>query len=190
MKYLLLLIIFCCCSSQATYTYTDKSTNPYPAKETIWIYLDPTFDIFDQISISEAVASWDHSLNNYLNLRMALLSQYQDDQPAYVRTNDWIIIKVNAGDKRIPPINPGRVIMGYAEKNHIYLARNIMQVKDVYPISLHEIGHLLGAQHQGKLLMFPNYQPQKFNCIDKQTVKQVAKINHLPFDHLNFCEAN
>ena len=183
----------CISHQQPLFTLTDNLPNQNPPRRIVWIWIDKDFSIWSKMNISEAIASWDYALNDYIQLRVAMDGIYQANKPEMPRMNDWVIHKVNAGARQLPTIEAARVVLGavdYVGGSNLFLAENAMRVGDIYFITLHEIGHLLGAQHRGNKLMFPDLNRDKFRCIDYGTIDQVAETQHLPVDRLNYCKRN
>lgn len=55
-------------------------------------------------------------------------------------------------------------------------------------IMMHEIGHVLGAQHFGETLMHPQKDVIYYSCPDHVTVSQVAAWNHVNLAGLRWCK--
>jgi hypothetical protein len=170
------------------YHYTDKVAYHGKPKE-IWVWIDKEFDVFDRIAITEAMASWNKSLNGYIELKP--VNKYiSQDRPEMPRDQDWIFTKVDPGSASLAKAKAGQVTIGTADfigGHNVFLARQSMNLGDVYYVSLHEMGHLLGADHRGEKLMYPTYTEDRFHCIDWLTVSQVAVWNNLPISEMNYC---
>ena len=58
---------------------------------------------------------------------------------------------------------------------------------DTAGILLHELGHVLGAQHVYGTLMNPTWSRYRFDCPDESTVAQVAAWNRVDLETLSWC---
>jgi hypothetical protein len=68
----------------------------------------------------------------------------------------------------------------------IYLVRGKYE-KDPTGIIMHEIGHMLGAQHVEGTLMNSTYDKILYSCPDKFTVAQIAAWNKINLSILSWC---
>lgn len=55
-------------------------------------------------------------------------------------------------------------------------------------VMMHEIGHVLGAQHYFQTLMNPSKSEVYYTCPDHITVSQVAAWNHVNLSGLRWCK--
>ncbi len=183
------LLLTGCAAAPPTWHYTNRAW--YEGKpKTIWVWIDNSFDTYDKINITEAMALWNKSLNGYIELR-SVLPYGQPEAPKAPREQDWVITKVPPGDSSLPHVDAGTKILGAVNViggNKMFLARDAMDhVGDIYGVTLHEIGHLLGAEHMGDHLMYPHYDRDKFHCIDLVTALQVSKKQNIPAGRINYC---
>jgi hypothetical protein len=59
---------------------------------------------------------------------------------------------------------------------------------DLGNIVLHELGHVLGLEHDpATRLMSANYLTDRQGCVDELTVKALAALKGLPVNELNWC---
>jgi hypothetical protein len=177
-----------CVSNTPTYTYTDKPIY-LGENKLVWVFIDQHFDPFEKMQISEALASWNKALNGYIELK-PVLNVVQEHQPDHPGDNDWVIQKVVPRAEVFPKVDAGSRVLGVADSvggHYIFLASDVISIANLYYVSMHEMGHLLGAQHQSKDLMSPHFNKEHFHCIDAQTIMQVAKAQKLPLKDLNFC---
>jgi hypothetical protein len=83
------------------------------------------------------------------------------------------------------------VTLGLANKvggSWLYIVRDRLGDVDITPVTLHELGHLLGAQHTEHYLMNPTYIKLQYACIDLDTIDRVAERWNLPLNKLNYCK--
>lgn len=182
--YLCLFVSGCATSIHIpSYHYTDKVSYAGEPK-VISVWISPDFDVFDRTHITDAIASWNGSLNGYVKLKISL------EMPS---DNDWVIVKVPAQDSTLPKVDArhGQYVLGAVDEiggHNMFLARETMSSGDVYFVTLHEIGHLLGAEHLGNHLMYPHHDREKFHCIDKQTAMQISSYQKIPAENINYCQ--
>ena len=185
-----LVFIFGCAATPHIPTYHYTSKEMYNGKpKVIWVWIDNNFDTFEKISISEALWTWNNSLNGYIELR-PILPYGQPDRPEMPSDKDWVISKVKPGDNHLPAVEAGHKVLGAADMvggHNMFLAPGAMEISDVYYVTLHEVGHLLGAEHRGEKLMFPHFNKVKFHCTDYLTVQQIADYQNIPVRNLNYC---
>ena len=71
----------------------------------------------------------------------------------------------------------------------LIVSDDILKKFDLENIVLHELGHLLGLQHDPRSrLMSMAYVLDEQGCVDKFTVEMLATLKRLPLEALNWCE--
>lgn len=70
--------------------------------------------------------------------------------------------------------------------NIIYLIKGRYEL-DAFGVVLHEMGHVLGAQHIHGTLMNETYDKKLYTCPDAITIAQVAAWNKVSLDILKWC---
>jgi hypothetical protein len=175
------------------YTYTHKSTNEGVPTRFVPIWIDKDFGAADLVAIDDAVNAWNYSLNGYVKLKI-VDTQFDmeiDKIVTQVKSNGWLIMKIDGSNAMVPAQKePGMRTVGFCERvggNHLYLVRDRLMNEDVFGVTMHEMGHLLGSGHVGDHLMYPTYSRARFQCVDEKTLEQVANYNHIPLDRLNYC---
>lgn len=174
---------------------TERSQVPV---RIINIWIDQDFGSADLIAIGEAVNQWNYALNGYIVLKIVdtHFAMEVEKINQQIRDNGWLIIKIRsdqAGTDFIPKSADGFYCIGFTERiggNHLYLIRDRLTNQDVMGVALHEMGHLLGAGHIVKGLMQPHHTLQSSQCIDQNSLIQVAEANRLLIDKLNWCVAD
>lgn len=157
------------------------------------IWVDKNFAPVDQASITNAVATWNHALNGYIHL--TIVDREFDMEVSkivsQVRRGGWLFLKIKSDSSLVPMAKNGFRVLGFTEMvggQHLWLVIDRLRNEDVFGITLHEIGHLLGSRHTaGERLMFPYYTPARYQCIDKDSLGNVAAYYGLPLSSLNYC---
>ena len=179
--------------------YTKVEPPTYVAHE-VSVYIDKNFGAEDQLMLDDAINAWNYALNG--TLKLVVKSTTFDMDMDVIRevfrgSGGFIIIPVNSKDCAFLPLaaSPDMVNLAWADlTNHhdIYVVRDrVGPASNIKPIMLHEIGHILGAQHiQGYGLMNPTFNAQEYACIDENTIHQISEYNHIPVEFLNFCFDN
>lgn len=70
--------------------------------------------------------------------------------------------------------------------SHVYMRKGHYE-HDVAGLVMHEIGHLLGAQHVPYTLMHQTWERLMFVCPDATTVAQVAAWNQVDIRLFSWC---
>jgi hypothetical protein len=177
---------------EGRYTYTHKVPRLEPPIRLIPIWIDKNFGEFDQIALDDAVNAWNYALNGFIVLKI-VDTHFDMEVPKIVeqvKANGWLFLKIDSNNSLVPVLTNSYRAIGFCEQvggHHLYLVRDRMFNQDVFGVTMHEIGHLLGARHLGDRLMFPHFSRARFQCVDLTTLRQVARYNQLPADQLNFC---
>jgi hypothetical protein len=168
---------------------------PYTGTHTIIpVVVDKNFSPQDKTSIDNAINSWNYVLNGYM---VMMVESYNFDMEVDVlksvlARDGIVILKVYSDSSLIP----GKYTLAWANDiggNKIWVVRDRFYLPDTYPIMLHELGHILGAEHEEDIpqnqnfLMFPHYERGKYNCIDGRAMQKVARYQLLFMDRLNYC---
>jgi len=184
-------MLFGCVSGHMGYNIGIRGVTPI---KIIPVYIDEEFCIKDRVEIVKAINEWNTSLNGYIELRVwdgvYLMNEVMDR----ARWGDvYVIIKVYS---RMPIIAErdakieGEVTIGLANKvggNWLYLVRDRLGDDDIKYVTMHELGHLLGADHQSRYLMGSRYNKIEYKCIDQNTLDQVSSYWRLPLNNLSYC---
>lgn len=172
--------------------YVHRVGAVYPVK-TIPIYIDNTFGEQDKLMIEDAVSQWNFALNGYIKLYV------KDDHfdmnvevlnEVVNKGNGWLFLRINH-DSTFVHDEKGFTTLAFVNEvggNRCYFIRDRLNSEMMTGVALHEMGHLLGAQHDNVYLMRPHYDWAGYRCVDQEALKRVADYQNLPMDHLNYCE--
>lgn len=174
------------------FTYVGTEAYHGDPVRVIPIWIDKDFGEADKVAIDDAINAWNFALNGYIKLKV-VDTHFDMEIPKIVqqvRENGWLFMKIKSDNKLVPTSEKGYWTIGFVERvggNHLYLVRDRLQNQDVFGVTLHEIGHLMGSGHVGERLMYPHYSQARFRCIDYTTIKTVAGYQKLPVEGLNYC---
>ena len=195
---LTILIIFISCLPTTTlHNYQYTHLIEYPGKRLIApVYLDINFVENDKVEIAHALDQWNYVLNGYLRFEIIdasfdmKLSSLQDDQAFFffsVNSDNPLVQEVDLAGR---DHGENRLALGFTPSigsHYIYLVRNRLESTDVFYLAMHEMGHALGATHNGRGLMYPHYTQLDFQCVDQLTILKVAKYQSMDVQYLNYC---
>ena len=172
------------------YTHTPAYLGP-PVRE-IPIWIDKNFGEADKLAIDDAVNAWNYAMNGYIKLKV-VDTHFDMEIPKIVEQvnrGGWLFMKIDSSSKLVPISDKGYWTIGFCEQvggHHMYLVRDRLTNDDVYGVTLHEIGHLMGSGHTGQRLMYPHYSRARFQCIDYDTMVKVSSFFDLELGNLNYC---
>lgn len=185
-----MLIGGCGLRDTSMYYYIHAPNQTVIPLRVIPIYIDQEFGEADKIEIDNAIGQWNFAFNGYVKLE-AVDWHFQMETNKIIEglhRGGWFILKVDSNNEIVQGHQTRA--LAFANKisgNYIYIIRDRIQTDDIKYISMHEMGHLLGSDHIGKLLMFPYYNKSRFQCIDWDTLQEVARAQHLEVSNLNYC---
>lgn len=173
------------------YTQNTAGAAAQPIR-VIPIWIDKNFGAADQLAIDDAINAWNYAMNGYVKL-VVVDTKFDMEIPKIVesvRTGGWLFMRINHDSSLVPANSKGFWTIGFCERisgHHLYLVRDRLGNEDVFGVTLHEIGHLMGSDHVGERLMYPHYTRARFQCIDWTTMTTVANVWDLPIENLNYC---
>jgi hypothetical protein len=156
----------------------------------IWISHD--IGAADQIEISKAVEQWNFVLNGYVHL--SIVDTHFDMEVSKitesVKQGGWLIMQIDGHSSLIPIAKPGLWVLAFVDRiggSHMFLVRERFGNEDLFGITMHEIGHLLGSPHLGHKLMYPTFSKYRYQCVDFETAAAVAEHQGIRPEDLNYC---
>jgi predicted Zn-dependent protease len=178
------------------WTYRQGKVPEHLVVQVIPVWMDNSLLIPQREGVIEAVGEWNKVFNGQIILQMEpVLNRVEAlkklDEIDKTRTG-WVIIS-STEEMLIAEgyIDEGDGVLAYVYNlggNLMIIVRDRIGTRDFKVIAMHEMGHLLGADHINAMsLMAPHYGREQINCIDKVTVAQVARFNRLRFETLNYC---
>ena len=173
----------------SAYRYTAKPAAAMTGRS-ITVYVDDDFSGAERERIGLAVQQWNHALNGFVRLRLALLppEATERDLGQFRRNGVWVIAKVDGRHSLARDRSALAVTVGNRGGGFVYVIADRFSTPDLTAVVLHEVGHALGAGHDPRgRLMAPVYDRNNGHCIDRGAVAMVASAQRLPLDRLNWC---
>jgi hypothetical protein len=192
----------CAGTGQEGFAYVNAppSSVQVAPKRIIPIWIDKNFGEADQISIQSALDQWSYALNGYIVFKVE--SRQFDMADSVLREvamgRAWVFLKVDSNNSFIKNQdtiyhNEKHLILACTDQiggGTLYLVRDRLDNAWVSGVMMHEIGHLLGANHHDKTLMSSAFNVENAHCIDLETLQQVAKYQGLDYRKMNYCVYN
>ena len=188
------------------YHYTHRSlTN----KTTVWpVYIDRNFTLAERQDILQALAQWNLVLNGHAQL--AAVDTYFDMQEDILKQavegRAFLILRVTPDNRIVKTVDQGHNVLGLTpalSMHWIYLVGqrfdsascsdgegatySCFNDVEFIDVTMHEIGHALGAEHTHGGLMNSYYDPESGQCIDYKAMVQVADFYSWDKETLNYC---
>lgn len=139
------------------------------------VLVDDAFDAADQEAIGKAVVQWNATLGGVLRFEAGVhhLSLLEDA---------ILIMRIDSSAPFIPVVTTedGRSLDALAFVDtlggrYVYIIRDRIMAAWVQPITLHELGHALGARdRKGHGLMHWQFTPSEYSCVDDETRTEVT----------------
>lgn len=169
-KYLLSLFLFGCAAETYEVRWVVGEYNGPKQIHTFCLDID---EARAQESRS-AFATWNKALNGWKEFV---------EVPFKINCDIPVTMEVDSG-----PVKRYATAFGNLKlKAHYIVIFDLMGTEVTYVTMLHEIGHLLGANHQGRTLMDPFIYPDISTCPDKPTVSQVTVKWNMRIEQLTYC---
>lgn len=160
------------------------------------IYIDKEFGYADAVSIQDALDRWRYALNGYVEFKTETVDVVHGSLDPFKEARDgkaWLFLKIDSHNALVDfHDRPEHLALAFVERiggNVMYIVRDRISNDSVRGVTMHEIGHLLGAEHKwdDENLMHPSYNDSDTQCIDKETLEQVAVYQHIPVGNMNYC---
>ena len=173
--------------------YTNRRAHTGRA-EVITIRIDHQFEPSEQFKVLGAIEEWNHVLNGYIRFDVSSVSfgavAPRPALAASTSSKNWVI--AHAAGRGQDRGSTGEVVALTQRLpgggGLMILFDDAIGRADLGDIVLHELGHVLGLDHDpAARLMSANYLADRQGCVDEVTVKALAALKGLPIDGLNWC---
>jgi hypothetical protein len=186
-----LLCFIGCAPPLVPFHYVNVGVGPSVPLKVIPVWIDDNFGQADQVSIDDSVQRWNYALNGFIKLEVR--STHFNMEPEVIsqvmQGGGWLILRIDSKSAFVHD-HANSLTLAFANAlggNRIYVIRDRVENSWVTGLMLHEMGHLLGAAHDGHDLMAPTYNWEACRCIDYEALQEVAQYQHLPLQQLNYC---
>ncbi len=197
-KWLLILAMMVsgCTGSTGLWQYKVPEHNVKPINvDTIPVWLHSDFSTAAQINILEALKEWNISFNGQYILQFkGYFSNLETGRLLYEKfgnANQGIIILNLPASHPLSLVKSGDGSLAVVPEigDHVIIViKDQVGYRNLKTIIMHEIGHLMGAEHINfSSLMYPYYGVKQYPCIDKVTMMQVAAHLKLNYKTLTYC---
>lgn len=184
---LILLLLMGCAPLPRSFHYVSRT--PYMVDPVVehQVWIDKNFGGMDHLFIDDAIRQWNYALNGRVRIMvMGTFDMEPEIISKVVSGSGWVIMRVDGSN---PLVVDSKTLawVNSVGGNRMWIIRERLSNPMVLGVVMHEIGHLLGAEHDNIYLMSPYYQWENTRCIDYATIKLVARARKIPVKELNYC---
>lgn len=163
---------------------------PTQGHHTIPVVIDRDFSPEMKQEVKNAIKEWNLSLNG--NISLFVISEDFNMEVSMIetiiQTHGIMILSVSPEGVVFRNIDDGNLgaKVDAIGGTTVYLLQGRATVERAKRLTMHEIGHILGAQHRDGTLMDPSLR-HATPCIDQETIEQVAQYQNLNAKTMNYC---
>ena len=164
--------------------YTTHS-GPKAFPKIYGVVLDDTFTPEDSSAIRSALSNWNIALNENIELTT------DSNGPKW--DNIWYVQNMSEGTCVLTlacQSDKGRAL-GFVDMlggHKLYLIPSrVRSPSELTFVTMHEIGHLFGLEHNPNTLMDLYFNRRLYSCVDPLTAWAVARTNNLDYGAMNWC---
>lgn len=167
-----LLIVLALAACGASTPQADYVRAPPPVGSDFGVYVQG-FDAEDTASVYGAIEEWNHALDGVMHMHLVTAQE-----PGGIE-----ITRVDSFSSKLPL--DSRHYLAWTSEiggHEVYVIRDRIEFGiRVYPIVMHELGHVFGApDRETDGLMHGSFSPADFECLDAHTTQAVASYLRLP----------
>lgn len=187
------------CMSTVTsdpYYYTAKPS-VVKVGRVIPIWIDREFTDGERSSIDQAIDRWNYGLNGSMKLvvRSREFSMLTSEILDVLENEGWIILRVSESNSEVKLVDgvPSKLTLAWVDSVGGYkvsVVHERVRSEWLFGVMLHELGHLLGADHNSEHLMGPYFDIREYSCIDYAAMRLVSEYQHINMVDLNYCIYN
>lgn len=171
---------------------THPSTAQIPLR-VVPLALDIRFPLDQRQELHKAIDEWNVALNSEMRLDIYTDAfDMADDEIKFIYDHQGaMLLSVPKSASPVKHLRDDLRAAAYGigiDCNTIYFIQEKITAARMHNVALHELGHLLGAEHTHSGLMLLQDDPVQHQCIDFSAIEQVATYNHLNLQALNWCE--
>lgn len=178
------------------YRYTDRPALAASEKIVEWpVYIDQNFNSQERADIiNGALGQWNVVLNGHA--KFVVVDDHFDMEDSVLKKvvegRAFLILRVTPDNRIVQTVDQGQDVLGVTpaiSMHWLYLvgARLDANRDEFISVTMHEMGHALGAEHTVGGLMNPYYHAEDAQCIDYKAMVQVADFYSWDKDSLNYC---
>lgn len=158
------------------------------------VYLDQNFTPQEQRDIVDALAQWNIVFNGHAEFQVVDIhfDMQEDILKQAVEGRAFLILRVSPLNRIVQTVDENHNVLGVTPAISMHWI-DLVGVRldtdraEFISVTMHELGHALGAEHTDGGLMNAYYDPEAGQCIDYKAMVQVADFYSWDKDSLNYC---
>lgn len=150
------------------------------------VYIDIDFRVSEREKIERVVREWDNAIGG---MRIEVVGNYRGDGIGEIVRRRGIIIKKIGAEHYLVDDTGGRALAFTDAINGsvIYIIRGRVSEDILEPVIRHEMGHIMGVEHQDDGLMYYRFNLFDYQCIDEKTIDSVVRVWKLDKRGMSYC---